>query len=312
MRSLGEQNIQHSENMHTKALKSDLLLLLAALIWGFAFTAQRVGMEYIGPFLFNGIRFGLGGMALWTFISLYKNRKIEIHPTHLSDQKKVLLKGGLVAGLLVFAGASLQQIGLVYTTAGNAGFITGLYVVFVPIFGLFIRQRPGTTVWIGAFLAAAGMYLLSITVIFQISKGDLYVLGCALFWAIHVLYIGTISPRVDALKLAVIQYMVTSVLSFIIAVFFEPIVWQAIVDAAIPILYGGLFSVGIAYTLQIVGQKKAPPAHAAIILSMEAVFAALGGWLILHEVLSTRALIGCSLMLAGMLLAQMKRRNIAI
>ncbi len=295
--------------MKPNILKYELLLLLAALIWGFAFTAQRVGMEFMGPFLFNGIRFGLGGLALWAFISLRKNRRIDIHPDHLLHHKRTLLTGGLIAGLLVFAGASLQQTGMVYTTAGNAGFITGLYVVFVPIFGLFLRHRPAVFVWIGAAMAAAGMYLLSVTGNLQVSKGDLYVLGCAVVWAFHVLYIGSVSPRVDALKLAVIQYMVTSVLSFVVALFIEEIHWQSIVDAAIPILYGGLFSVGIAYTLQIVGQKKAPPAHAAIILSSEAVFAVFGGWLILHEVLTSRALIGCAMMLAGMVLAQVKRKK---
>lgn len=295
--------------MKSSFIKYELLLLLAALIWGFAFTAQRVGMEYMGPFLFNGIRFALGGLALWGFIALRKNRKVDIHPGFTTVQRKTLLRGGLVAGLLVFAGASLQQTGLVFTTAGNAGFITGLYVVFVPILGLFVRHRPAVTVWIGGALAAAGMYLLSVTGDFHVSKGDLYVLGCAVVWAVHVLYIGSVSPRVDALKLALMQYMITAVLSFVVAVLFERIIWQAVVDAAIPLLYGGLFSVGIAYTLQIIGQKKAPPAHAAIILSMEAVFAAFGGWLILHEVLSSRALLGCALMLAGMLLAQVKRLN---
>jgi drug/metabolite transporter (DMT)-like permease len=298
--------------VRTTILKYELLLLLAALIWGFAFTAQRVGMEYMGPFLFNGIRFGLGGMALWGFISLSKNRTVEISPEHLPHPKRFLWTGGLIAGLLVFTGASLQQTGMVYTTAGNAGFITGLYVVFVPLLGLFLRHRPGVMVWVGALMAAAGMYLLSVTSEFQISKGDLYVLGCAFVWSVHVLYISYISPRVDALKLAVMQYMVTSVLSMLLALFFEEIRWQAIVDAIVPILYGGIFSVGIAYTLQIVGQKKTPPSHAAIILSMEAVFAAFGGWLILHEVLSSRALLGCTMMLAGMLLAQVKRRNVAM
>jgi drug/metabolite transporter (DMT)-like permease len=298
--------------MPARALKSDLLLLLAALIWGFAFTAQRVGMEYMGPFLFNGIRFGLGAIVLGAFISVRKNREIEIHPDYLHRQKRTLTQGGIIAGLLVFAGASLQQTGMIYTTAGNAGFITGLYVVFVPILGLFIRHQPAITVWIGAVLAAAGMYFLSVTGDFQVSKGDLFVLGCAFVWAFHVLYISRVSPRVDALKLALIQYIVTSLLSMIIAFLFEKIVWQAILDAAMPILYSGLFSVGIGYTLQIVGQKKAPPARAAIILSSEAVFAAFGGWLILHEMISTRALTGCALMLTGMVLAQIRRKNLAM
>ncbi|MDD5508933.1 MAG: DMT family transporter [Bacteroidales bacterium] len=297
--------------MKTSIVKSELLLLLAALIWGFAFTAQRVGMEYMGPFLFNGIRFGLGALVLGAFIFIRKNREIDIRPEFLQDHRKTLVRGGIIAGLLVFAGATLQQTGMIYTTAGNGGFITGLYVVFVPILGLFIRHRPAFFVWIGAFLATMGMYFLSVTGSFHIAKGDLLVLGCAFVWAFHVLYIGHVSPRVDALKLALIQYIITSLLSLVIAVLFEKIVWQAIVDATVPLLYGGIFSVGIAYTLQIVGQKKAPPAHAAIILSAEAVFAAVGGWLILNEVLSARALLGCALMLAGMVLAQVKIKDVA-
>lgn len=297
--------------MKTSIVKSELLLLLAALIWGFAFTAQRVGMEYMGPFLFNGIRFGLGALVLGAFILTRKNREIDVHPEYLHNQKRTLARGGIIAGLMVFAGATLQQTGMIHTTAGNGGFITGLYVVFVPILGLFIRHRPSIFVWIGVLLAAAGMYFLSVTGDFHISKGDLYVLGCAFVWAFHVLYIGYVSPRVDALKLALMQYIITSILSLAIAVLFEKIVWQAIVDAMVPLLYGGIFSVGIAYTLQIVGQKKAPPAHAAIILSSEAVFAALGGWLILHEVLSSRALLGCALMLAGMVLAQVRMKDVA-
>jgi drug/metabolite transporter (DMT)-like permease len=287
--------------MRSATLKSDLLLLFAAVIWGFAFTAQRVGMEFMGPFLFNGIRFGLGGAMLWIYIAIRKNRQVDIHPNHIHNHKKILLIGGSIAGLLVFAGASLQQTGMVYTTAGNAGFITGLYVVFVPIIGLFLGQRLRVNVWLGVLLAAGGMYFLSVTEKFQISRGDLLVLGCAFVWAFHVLFIGVVSPRVDALKLAVIQYFITSALSLVMALFFEEIHTEAILNAAIPLLYGGLLSVGIAYTLQIVGQKKSPPAHAAIILSSEAVFAAFGGWLIINETLTPRALLGCGLMLAGMM-----------
>ena len=290
--------------MHKTTLKSDALLLLAAIIWGFAFVAQRVGMDYVGPFTYNGVRFALGAGALFLFIRINKNRTVEIPLTGQTVRKNFLLKSGLLAGLFVFAGASLQQVGLVFTTAGNAGFITGLYVIFVPILGLLFRQRPGWGVWIGAILAVAGMYFLSVTDAFTISRGDLYVLLGAIFWASHVLFIGHVSPRIDGLKLAVIQYVVCSGLSMAVAFGFEEVQWVSILEAAIPILYGGLLSVGIAYTLQIIAQKKAPPAHAAIILSMEGVFAVLGGWLILNESVSGRSLLGCGLMLVGMLLAQ--------
>jgi drug/metabolite transporter (DMT)-like permease len=289
-----------------------LLLLLTAVIWGFAFTAQRVGMAYTGPFLFNGLRFALGAAVIASFIVLRRSRRVTILPADKGTRNKLLLRGGLIAGLLVFAGASLQQVGLVYTTAGNAGFITGLYVVFVPLIGLFIRQRPPLTVWVGALLALTGMFLLSVTGGFHISKGDMLVLACAVVWALHVLYIGSISPRVDALKLALMQYLVTTGLSLLVALFFEKIRWEAIVAAAIPLLYGGCLSVGVAYTLQVVAQKKAPPAPAAIIMSMEGVFAALGGWLLINESMSARALTGCALMLTGMILAQTRRKKVTI
>ena len=292
--------------MRAGTYKSDLLLLLASVIWGIAFVAQRKGMEYIGPFTYNGIRFALGGGVLIAFIWL--RDKWNNNPAVIvsSDHRKILIKGGIIAGLLVFGGASLQQVGLVYTSAGNAGFITGLYVVIVPILGLLFKYKPGYGVWMGAFLAVVGMYFLSVTGRFNISKGDLFVFACSFFWAAHVLYIGFISRHVNVLKLAVFQYVVCSALSMLVAIVFETIQWQSIVDATIPILYGGLLSVGIAYTLQIIAQKKAPPAHAAIILSMEAVFAVIAGWLMLNEILTVRGIIGCGLMLAGMLLAQLQ------
>ncbi len=292
--------------MRAGTYKSDLLLLLASVIWGIAFVAQRKGMEYIGPFTYNGIRFALGGGVLIAFIWL--RDKWNNNPAVIvsSDHRKILIKGGIIAGLLVFGGASLQQVGLVYTSAGNAGFITGLYVVIVPILGLLFKHKPGYGVWMGAFLAVVGMYFLSVTGRFNISKGDLFVFACSFFWAAHVLYIGFISRHVNVLKLAVFQYVVCSALSMLVAIVFETIQWQSIVDATIPILYGGLLSVGIAYTLQIIAQKKAPPAHAAIILSMEAVFAVIAGWLMLNEILTVRGIIGCGLMLAGMLLAQLQ------
>jgi drug/metabolite transporter (DMT)-like permease len=196
-------------------------------------------------------------------------------------------------------------VGLVYTTAGNAGFITGLYVVIVPLLGLFWQQRPSAGTWMGAFLAAAGLYLLCITDDFSISFGDLLELMGAFLWAGHVLIIGWLSPKIDSLKLALAQYVACSVLSLITAVFFETIALKPIFQAAIPILYGGVLSVGVAYTLQVVAQKNAHPAHAAILLSLEAVFAALGGWLILSETLTYRGFIGCALMLSGMLLSQL-------
>jgi drug/metabolite transporter (DMT)-like permease len=294
--------------MKYSVLKSELLLLLAAVIWGLAFVAQRVGMEFVGPFTFNAIRFALGAGFLIIFIvirnSFYK--KPQLSGPDLQNQ--VLIKGGLLSGIVLFIGASLQQAGIVYTTAGNAGFITGLYVVIVPIFGLVLGQKPSGWVWIGAFIAAIGLYFLSITARFTISKGDFLVLLGAFFWAIHVLIIGSFSPKVDTIKLATFQFIVCSAFSCVAAIISETITMTGFYNALIPILYGGIMSVGIAYTLQVAAQKHVPPAPAAIILSLETVFAALGGWIILNESMTLRGIAGCILMFAGMALAQMSRR----
>lgn len=286
--------------MRARELRADGLLLLAALIWGAAFVAQRMGMDHVGPMTFNGVRFALGALVLAPFALRDPGAG---NPAAMSTRGVLL--GGLLAGLALFAGASFQQVGIMYTTAGNAGFITGLYVVIVPILGLFWRQRPGLGVWIGAVLAAAGLYLLSVTGDLSISFGDLLVLVCAFCFAGHVLIIGWLAPRIPALRLSVLQYACCAALSFLAAAFTEEIRLEGILDAALPILYGGLMSVGVAYTLQVVAQKDAPPAHASILLSLEGAFAALAGWALLGETMTTRGLTGCGLMLGGMLLAQL-------
>ncbi|MFC1829132.1 DMT family transporter [Thermodesulfobacteriota bacterium] len=291
--------------MKTKTLKSDALLLLTATIWGFAFVAQRAGMAHVGPFLFNGVRFALGSAVLLPLILRNHARQNRSGEALKIVSVKTVVLGGGFAGLSLFIGASLQQVGLVYTTAGNAGFITGLYVVIVPILGLIWKQRPSAGTWAGAILAAMGLYFLSITGDFTISFGDLLELIGAFFWAGHVLVLGWLSPQIDSLKLAFTQFTTCSILSLITAIVFEVISLQGLYQAAIPILYGGVLSVGVAYTLQVVAQKNAHPAHAAILLSLEAVFAALGGWVLLGETLSMRGLFGCSLMLSGMILSQL-------
>jgi drug/metabolite transporter (DMT)-like permease len=264
--------------MKSVTVKSDALLLTTAIIWGFAFVAQRVGMDYLGPFTFNGIRFAIGSLSLLPLLAMSRGRRTATHKILPPPGLKTILLGGAALGLALFAGASLQQIGLVYTTAGKAGFITGLYVIIVPILGLIWKQ---------------------------IEPGDLLVLIGAFFWAAHVLIVGWLSPRINPLKLAFSQYLACSILSLITAVIVEDISMRSIFQATIPILYGGLLSVGIAYTLQVIAQRDAHPAHASILLSLEAVFAAIGGWLILGEIISARGLFGCGLMLAGMLLSQL-------
>jgi len=284
--------------------KGNLLLLLTAAIWGFAFVAQRVGMEYVGPFTFNGVRFALGAVSLVPLI-LYYNKGSQ--NTGNSDQQlKSAVGAGLLAGLVLFLGASLQQIGLVYTTAGKAAFITCLYIVIVPMLGIFLKQYISRSTWCGCIMAIMGLYLLCVKESFFISYGEVLELIGALFWSIHILVIDRFSRKVDVLKLSFVQFITCSVLSLVTALCIETISIETLEQALVPILYGGICSVGIAYTLQVVGQKYAQPSHAAIILSMETVFAAIGGWIILNEKLGAQELLGCAIMLVGILLSQLQ------
>jgi len=296
------------------ALRYDALLLLAAAIWGFAFVAQRAGMEHVGPFVFNGIRFALGALVLVPIL-LHGRRTAALRAKRSTREvgarpKRPLLRGGLAAGLVLFAGASLQQMGLVSTTAGKAGFITGLYVVLVPLLGvLFLRQRIGFYNVAAALLAAGGLYLLSMSERLAIGSGDSLVLAGAFAWAVHVLVIARFAVRVDPLRLAFTQFAICAGLSLLTAAAVETIPSAGLRAAAVSILYGGLLSVGVAYTLQVVAQRYAHPAPAAILLSLEAAFAALGGAVVLGESLSSRELAGCAVMLGGVLLSQARRRE---
>jgi len=289
---------------NSKKTISYIFLWTAAIIWGFAFVAQRIGMEFIGPFTFNGIRFALGALTLIPILYFSKGVKTELKPS--KKYKIPLIVGGSLAGLALFLGASLQQVGIVNTTAGNAGFITSLYVIITPLLGIIFKQKLTKQVWMGVVLATIGLYFLSVNGNFVIGKGDLFVLMGAFFFACHVLFISWISPQFNVLKISIIQFSVTSVLSMIIAVFTEQIEWASIYQAAIPIIYGGMFSVGIAYTLQVAGQRHTKPSLAAIILSFEALFAAVGGWFLLDEIFNTREIFGCLLMLIGIIIAQIK------
>jgi len=288
--------------MKKQQLQSNILLLITAAIWGFAFVAQRVGAQYIGPFTFNGIRFALGGISLLPVL-LLNNRHSDEKVKVTSDFRKVIFYG-IVAGTVLFIGSTLQQAGMKYTTAGKAAFITGLYIALVPILGLFIKQKVGISTWGGVILAVIGLYFLSINDNFSIGKGDLLEIIGSIFWALHILVIDHFLKKADALKLSFVQILTCSILSLSAAFIFEDISFLGISQAIIPILYGGICSVGIAYTLQVVGQKHAKPSHAAIILSMESVFASLGGLIILKENLGARGYLGCLLMLSGMLLSQ--------
>ena len=286
-------------------LRANLLLLLAAFIWGFSFVAQRTGMAHLGPFAFNAVRFFLGGLVLLPLMGLFNRQRQRVGLAVVPLRDRRLLLGGAVVGLLLFGGATLQQAGIVFTTAGKAGFITSLYVVLVPLLGLLVGHRPSAAVWVGAVLAAAGLYFLTIEGAFGMAWGDLLVLVGAFVWAIHFLVLGHFSPQTDTIKLSFLQFMVCAALSAVAALLFET---SAIADfraALVPILYSGILSVGLGYTLQVVALGNARPADAAILLSLEAVFAVMAGRLLLGEQLTSRAFLGCVLMLAGILISQL-------
>ena len=288
--------------MKNQTVKSNLFLLLTAAIWGLAFVAQRIGAQYIGTFAFNGIRFALGSLSLVPLL-FYSAKKSG--PEVKSDFSQVF-KAGIIAGTVLFIASSFQQIGLTETSAGKAAFITGLYMVIVPLLGIFSKQRIAIFTWIGVAVATVGLYFLSVTENFTIVKADLLELSGAFFWALHILLIDRYIKRIDLLRLSFSQFLTCSVLSLAVAFCTENITLLSIQQASIPILYGGILSVGVAYTLQALGQKHAKPSHAAIILSLESVFAAVGGLIILGEKLGARGYLGCLLMLTGMVLSQVQ------
>ncbi|MDR1374965.1 MAG: DMT family transporter [Treponema sp.] len=334
--------------MNKRALRADLLLLLTACIWGFGFVAQHSGMEYVGPFTFNAIRFVLGSLSLLPLI-IYRRRirkrailkaivaKAGPEPSP-KTQPETAFRAFLAAGSVLFVAVALQQMGIMFTTVGNAGFITGLYVVLTPIFGIFLRKKTGLPTWMGAVFTLTGLYFLSAAGhLDRINPGDIITIISAVFWALHVLLIDHLVQKVDPIVLSSGQFGWCAVLSLIAVFVLEPFVtswaaliapdyqiqsWQSfpaliaalsgagtlpgfsLIDAFIPILYGGLASVGIAYTLQVVAQRDAPPAHATIILCLEGLFAALGGIIILDEKPGAFTVLGSALMLCGALITQ--------
>ena len=292
------------------SFRADILCLVTAGIWGLAFVAQRIGMDSVGPLAFNGVRFALGALVLAP-LAVRSLRYPAPAPFLAGGEPGFPWRSGLLAGTVLFSGATLQQVGLTCTTAGKAGFITGLYVVLVPLLGLFFGQKPARGDMFGAVAAAVGLYFLSVTESFTLAPGvGLELLG-AFFWAGHVLVIGWLSPRTRALPLAAAQYAVCSILSLLGAFLFEDTTLAGLRGALWPILYGGIMSVGVAYTLQVVAQRDAKPTHAAILLSFESVFAALGGWMFLSEHLGVREFFGCALMFGGVLLSQLWPKKVA-
>ena len=283
-------------------VKNGVMLFLTAFIWGTAFVAQSVGMDYLEPFTFNGVRSLIGGIALLPCIWLLHKLNGE---SKKEESGKVLLIGGLACGVLLFAASSLQQIGLKYTTAGKAGFITAFYIVIVPVLGIFLHKKIGWKIWLAVVLALAGLYFLCITESFSIGKGDVLIFLCALIFAVHIMVIDYFSPKVDGVKMSCIQFFVCGILSLPFMFTIETPKAVAMTAAWMPLLYAGVLSCGVAYTLQILGQKNVNPAVASLILSLESCFSVLAGWIVLGERLSLRESAGCVLMFAAIILAQL-------
>lgn len=305
--------------MNKYTLRQSLLLLLTAAIWGVAFVAQSVGMDYVGPFTFNTVRSLLGGIVLIPCIVLLKRINVGSKDTagaaeHASGdpagQRKVLLTGGVACGVLLCIASNLQQVGIMYTSVGKSGFITAMYIVLVPVLGIFLKKKAGIKIWCSVAIAVGGLYLLCMTGSgFSIQKGDLLLLLGAVMFSFHILTIDYFSPKVDGVKMSCIQFFTCGILSMVCMFLFEQPQIGAILQAWIPIVYAGVLSCGVAYTLQIVGQKGMNPTVASLILSMESVISVIAGWLILHQKLSGRELLGCVLMFVAIILVQLPERK---
>ena len=287
-------------NMKNK-LRGSLAILIATVIWGSAFIAQSVGMDYIGPFTFQTMRSVLAVPFLIVVIFL-----IERNPAKSIEKwmQPELWKAGLPCGIALFIAAGLQQMGIVHTTAGKAGFITAMYIVLVPILGIFLHKKPPITSWIGVVLAVIGLYLLSCAGVSQINIGDVYLLGCALGYAVQITLVDQMGSAVDGLRLNCVQSLFCGIFSGTVMFLTEEPVLSNILACWIPLVYAGIFSLGIAFSLQIIGQQHLEPTPAALIMSLESVFAVLFGWLLLHERMSAAELSGCVLVFIAVILSQ--------
>lgn len=291
-------------------IKSSLILLLTATIWGVAFVAQSVGMEYIGPFTFNAIRCVLGGMVLIPVILVLKKKKETGAENQEKEDKKTLWMGGIACGVILCIASNLQQFGIMEASVGKSGFFTALYIVMIPVIGIFIGKRPEIKLWFCVALAVVGMYLLCMKDgCFTIERADIMLLLCALAFSFHILVVDYFSPKVDGVKMSCIQFFVCGVLSAVGMLFTETPDISNIQAAWLPLLYAGLLSCGVGYTLQIVGQKGINPVIASLIMSLESVISALAGWVILGQVLSPKEILGCVLMFVAIIITQIPIGN---
>ncbi len=315
--------------MNKKKVVSHLLLLITACIWGVAFVAQSVGMQYVGPCTFSFARFFVGGLVLIPVILVMDwNKRKHAHDTYArmveqigdtpekqiiqkakKEQRKITLAAGVCCGLALSAASLTQQYGIMYTTVGKAGFITTLYIIIVPFLGLFVKKKVPIKVWISAVIAVFGLYLICMTESMVLSKGDALVLICAFLFSIQILLIDYVSNKADPVKISCIQFLTAAILSGIGAVIFEKPTWDAIVAAYVPILYAGVLSSGVAYTFQVVAQRNIDPTVASLIMSLESVIATLAGWVLLGQRLSVTEFIGCALVFAAIILTQLPNKK---
>lgn len=287
-------------------LRGSLALIVATIIWGSAFIAQSVGMDFVGPFTFQTMRSVLAVPFLIIVVFLIERKP---KTTIKKWMEPALWKAGLPCGIALFAAAGLQQVGMVYTSAGKAGFITAMYIVLVPILGIFLRKRPPVTAWISVALAVIGLYLLSCVGVTQVNIGDLYLLGCALGYAVQITLVDILGRELDGLRLNCIQSLFCGIISGLFMLITEEPVLDNILACWLPIVYAGIFSLGIAFSLQIIGQKYLEPTPASLIMSLESVFAILFGWLLLNERMSIAELCGCALVFGAVILSQIPVKN---
>lgn len=302
--------------MSAKYSKNFILLFITAVIWGVAFVAQSAGMDYVGPYTFNAVRCLLGGIVLIPCVffltrSAKKEQKKDGTASKMPvmDRPKELLIGGLICGFMMFVSTTLQQVGIAYTTVAKAGFITALYIIIVPILGIFLKRKAGLKIWISVVIALVGLYLLCMKGSLSLSKGDFLILICSICFAIHIMVVDHFTEKVSGTKLSCIQFLFAGALSSVLMFLFEEPHWADIGAAWLPICYAGILSCGVAYTFQIIGQRGTDPTIASLILSLESVVSVLAGWILLGETLSPREILGCVLMFGAIILAQINPKK---
>ena len=299
--------------MKTK-VRNSCLLFLTACIWGSSFVAQSVGMDYTGPYTFNCLRFLIGSLVLLPVIFFSRHRKKDQKDRSKDRtlQKKEMLCGGIVCGVILCIASTLQQIGIIYTTAGKAGFLTAMYIVLVPVLGLFLKRKAGLQLWISVGLALIGLYLLCMKGAFSLNGGDVLLILCAVGFSVHIMVVDYFSPKMDGMILSCIQFLVAGLISGIGMLLSEQFDWHMVLLAAKPILYSGVLSCGVGYTLQVIAQKGLNPTVASLLMSLESVVSVITVFLVLHEVLSGRELLGCVFMFAAVILAQIPVKRLVL